>query len=322
MKTLENVFNSEKFIVRNNGKVTEEKNIIKEYSNFLKNKIGNVNGKIVVDFLGGAGVKAIEIFKEMGLDIIPLHDKPDASLYGFHRLEPWGELLNTAKETVKKEKADFGVAFDCDADRSVFISSAGKYVDSSIINGIFIKNILKIKKGKIVATFNCASELENFSKNLGGKLIWFRIGHSFIEEKIVEENALFAGEESSHFYFNEIYPFSDGILSTLYLSKILKETNRKFDELIKEIKFHPIESLYINAKTDENKIKVVEKLREKYPNSIDIMDGFKIKLNDIEWVLIRTSNTLPEVNLCVEAKNKKRLKELISKYSEIIKKQI
>lgn len=322
MKTVEDIFNSEKFIVGKEGKITKENNIIKDYAKFLKNKIGKVNGKIVVDFLGGAGVKATEIFKEIGLDIIPLHDKPDASLYGFHRLEPWGNLLNAVKKTVKKEKADFGVAFDCDADRSVFINSSGEYVDSSVINGIFIKNILKEREGKIIITFDCASELENFSKNLGGKLIRCRVGHSFIEEKVVKENALFAGEQSSHYYFNEIYPFSDGMLSTLYLSKILKETNKKFDELIKEIKFHPIEKLYIDAKTDKKKIEVVEKLRKKYPKSIDIMDGFKIELNDIEWVIIRASQTLPEVNLCIEARNKIRLKELTKKYSKIIRKEI
>jgi phosphomannomutase len=49
------------------------------------------------------------------------------------------------------------------------------------------------------------------------------------------------------------------------------------------------------------------------------MDGIKIKLNDIEWILIRTSQTNPEVNLCIEAKNEDRLKDLIAEYTKLIK---
>ena len=321
IEALENVFKSEDFI-EGKGKIIEKNNIIKDYRDFLKKKLGKIEGRIVVDFLGGAGLKNKETLDAFDIDVIPLHGKPDASLYGFHMLEPWGTLLNDAKKAVKKEKADFGVAFDADADRSIFISSKGEYVEPSTMIGIFIKYILERKKGNIVTTFDCASELEHFSKKLGGKHKWIRIGHNFIEKEVALEKALFGGEESSHYFFNEFYPFSDGILSTLYLCKILKETKKSFDELIKEIKFHPVEKIYINAKTDEKKIDVVEKLRSRYYKSLDIVDGFKIKLNKIEWVLIRSSQTLPEINLCIEARNKKRLDFLAKKYSDIIKKEL
>jgi len=322
MKNLESIFNSGKFII-GKGNIKENKNAIKEYAGFLENKFGKLKGKIVVDFLGGAGVNAVKIFKKIGLKVIPLHDKPDASLYGFHRLEPWGDLLNLTKETVKKEKADFGVAFDADADRSVFVDSSGNFVDPSVLNAIFVNDLLKKrKKGKIIATYDCASELENFVRELKSILLRSRIGHSFIEEKLVEEKAIFGGEQSSHFYFNIFYPFSDGILSTLYLVKILNETKKGLDELASQFKFYPIAKLYIDAGTDEIKIKTVEKIRKKYPNSIDIVDGFKISLNKTEWVLVRGSQTLPEVNLCIEAKNENRLSDLIKEYSEIIKEKI
>ena len=288
----------------------------------MKSKIGKVNKKVVVDFLGGVGVQVKESFKEMGLNIIPLHDKPDAKLYGFHRLEPWGDLLSPVKEAIKKENADFAVAFDCDADRCIFIDSLGNYVSPSIVDAIFIEYILKRKKGKVISTYDCATELEKFAKDRGGKLIWWRVGHGFIEQKCIEEKALFAGEQSSHFFFNEFYPFSDGTLSTLYLAKILSETGKTFDELISEINFHPIEKIYINAETDERKEKVIKELKKDFSKSQDIMDGFKVKLNDIEWILIRASQTLPEINLCIEAKNKKRLMELVEKYSKLIEQKL
>jgi len=321
-KDLEGILHSKKFISGKNGKVVEEKNAIKEYGNFIKDRIGKLDLKIVVDFLGGAGIKSSEVLRDLGLEVITLHEKPDASLYGFHKLESWGDLLDAAKETVKREKADFGVAFDADADRSIFISPSGNYIDPSVVHGIFTTNILKRKKGKIIATFDSAVELEKLSESRGGKLVWSRIGHNFIEQRILDEDALFAGEQSSHYYFNNFYPFSDGVLSTLILCKILKETKKSFDDLIKEIKFHPVVKLYIEAETDEKKIEVVEKLRKRYPDSTDIMDGFKIKINETEWVIIRGSQTLPEINLCIEALNEKRIKELVKEYSSIIKKEL
>jgi phosphomannomutase len=321
LEKLKNVFESENFL-KGRGRIEEDKKVLEEYTRFLQKKFGILKGRIVIDFLGGAGVIAANVFEDIGLNIIPLHDKPDPSLYGFHRLEPWGKLLNTAKKKVKREKVDFGVAFDCDADRSVFISPTGEYVDGSVMNGIFIEHILKRKKGEIIATYDCATELEKFAKKFNGKFSWCRVGHGFIEKKRLEENALFAGEQSSHFYFNEFYPFSDGILTTLYLAKILNETGEKFNELINRIKFHPVEKIYINAGNDEKKIRVVEELKKDFPKAMDIMDGFKIKLNNVEWILIRSSQTLPEINICAEGKNKKRLNEIVKKYSRLISEKL
>ena len=322
IKPFESTFNSGNFI-KGKGELVEEKNAIKDYSTFLRSKIGKLKGKVVVDFLGGGGVTAGDAFKKVGLDVVPLHDKPDASLYGFHRLEPWGDLLKFAESAVKKEKADFGVAFDSDADRSVFIDSSGNFVDPSVMNAIFIEYILNKRKGEnIVVTYDCATELEDFVKKFSGRLTWSRVGHSFIEQKVMDEKALFGGEQSSHFYFNIFYPFSDGILSTLYLSKILNDAGKTIDELASRIKFHPISKSYIDAKTDETKIRTVEKIRKEYPNALDIADGIKIILNSVEWVIIRTSQTLPEVNLCIEAKDEERLRELVEKYSRIIERKI
>ncbi len=319
IKIIEKIVESERFL-KGKGKVRKEKNPLKDYSKFLKDKIGKVKGKILIDFLGGAGSKAIPILRDMGLNLITLHEKPDASLYGFHKFEA-GNILNFAIKNVKKEKVDFGVALDCDADRSFFIDPKGDLIDPSIMCAIFIEDLLK-RKGKIVLTHDCASGLEKLVKKKNGKLVWSRIGHNFIEKKVWEERALFAGEESSHFYFNIFYPFSDGILSTLYLCKILNKTGKTLEELIKKVKLNPVKKIYINVVNDENKVKLIEKFREKFPKAIDVGDGVKVKLNKSEWVLIRLSQTLPEINLCAEARNEKRLREIVKKYSEIVRKYL
>jgi len=321
LEILRNVFSSGKFL-KGKGEM-EEREAINDYTNFLRERIGKIRGRIVVDFLGGSGTALTKAFREIGVDIKALHEKPDPSLYGFHRLEPMGDLIYSLSESIKDGKFDFGVALDCDADRAVFIDSHGNPIDSSVMCAIFIKEILKEKKGgKVVLTHDCASELDEFTRRLGGRVIRCRIGHNFVEQKVVEEKAVFGGEQSSHYYFSFFYPFSDGMLSTLYLCKILSETGKRLDELAQSISFHPIARVYINAKTDEKKFKVIQRIRKSYSKAIDVADGIKIKLNDIEWILIRASHTLPEINLCVEAKNEQRLKELIHKYSKLIRGEI
>jgi phosphomannomutase len=171
-------------------------------------------------------------------------------------------------------------------------------------------------------TIDCASEIKSIAEKLGGELIWWRIGHGFLEEKVLEEKALFAGEQTSHFYFNEFYPFSDGTLSTLYLAKILMKKRKKLSKFVDELKLHPTGKIYIDTASDETKNKVMEEMKKEFPESFELTDGLKIQLNKIEWVLIRPGHTMPAINLCAEGKNKKRLKQILQKYSKAINKKI
>jgi phosphomannomutase/phosphoglucomutase len=321
LEEIEKVYKYGKFL-KGKGEIT--KGIVKEpYKKFLKRKLGFNRKKVVVECFGTVGVIALPILKELGLDVISLHDKPDGKFFGFERPEPKGHNLNILKKTVKREEVDFGAAFDGDADRAVFIDDKGRELNGSIMSAIFIEYILeKRRRGRIVITPDCASEIDKIIEDSGGRTVWGRVGHGFIERRILYEKALFAGEQSSHFYFNEFYPFSDGILAILYLAKLLSKKGEKLSKIVNRIKMYPIEKIYINVRTDDNKKKVMKKIKKKYHDAKKMMDGIKIQLNKTEWVLIRASQTLPEINLCVEAKTKTRLRDLIQKYSKIIRKEI
>ncbi|MEM5800001.1 MAG: hypothetical protein QXD54_00230 [Candidatus Aenigmatarchaeota archaeon] len=321
IKEIERIFDSKNFL-EGKGSVLKYGNAIEDYKNFLFKRIGKLKGKIVVEFFGGAGTLANSLFKDFGLEVIGLHENPDKDFYGVERPEPKGENLKLLIQRVKEEKPLFGVAFDGDADRSIFVDDKGRELNGSIVSAIFVKNFLKKKKGKVILTADCASKLKKIVEKMKGKLIWWRVGHGFIERKCVEEKAIFAGEQSSHFYFNEFYPFSDGILATLLMVKVLNESKKKLSYFVDKIKLNPTEKIYINADDDEKKIKVIEKIKSEFPNALNLMDGVKIDLSEDEWVLIRASQTMPEINLCVEAKNEKRLKKLVKKYSDFIKEKL
>ena len=137
-------------------------------------------------------------------------------------------------------------------------------------------------------------------------------------------NALFAGEKSSHFYFGNFYPFSDGILATLLMAEIISKNN-KLSMMVDKIESYPTLNMYIDCKTHSKKKVVMKKLEKKFfeeYENIDTLDGLKIWLNEIEWVIIRSSNTMPSINLSIEAKNKDRLLKLKKYFSKIIEEQI
>jgi phosphomannomutase / phosphoglucomutase len=318
-KIVKEIYSSENFREGRGRMVNTD--AVKVYEHFVKSKMGVHKKKVVVECFGAAGVVGLPVLKKLGLNVVSLNDKPDGNFCGVERPEPMGENLNLLKATVIKEKADFGVAYDGDADRAVFIDNKGNEPNVSSIISIFVKYILsKGKGGSILLSDDVASEIEITAKRLGGKTTWWRIGHDFIEDESLKENDVFAAEQSSHLYFDEFYPFSDGILATVYMAKILSEEKKKLSDVVSKIKMHPIKKLYFNTKTDKDKYRIIGVLRKEYPKALDIVDGIKIKLNKVEWVLIRISQTNPEINLCIEAKDEKRMKGLIEKYSSMIRK--
>lgn len=305
------------------GQISEIDYALNDYIEYLARRINiEEKVKIAVECFNGSGSLITPmLFNYFDIETIPLNNSPKGDFGGI-RPEPKGENLTNLRNAVLKNKCNFGIAFDGDCDRGVFIDDKGQELIANIPGIIFIKDVLSKTKGKIVATIDCSSETEKIVNENGGLLIWSRIGHTFIEEELIKEKALFGFEQSSHFYFNTFYPFSDGILSALKMAEIVSKSGESLSQICDKIKINPIEKLYIKCANNQQKEQVMQKIRQTFPEGKDYVDGIKIALNDTEWVLIRASQTNPEINLCVEAKDSKRLKELVDKYKKIIEGQI
>lgn len=318
---LEKIFKFGKF-ASGNGKMTKG-SVIEIYRIFLKRKIGFIKKKIVVEFFGTVSVMALPILRDLGIDVVSLHEVPDGNFSGFERPDPQKPgNLKQLKVAVKENEADFGAAFDGDGDRAVFVDEKGNELNESLTMAIFIDNILRKKRGKVVVTHDSASGIEKIVDDLGGKMVWGQIGHGYMERRLVYERALFGGEQSGHISFNDFYPFSDGLLTILYLARLLTEDGEKLSKVAKRKAFsilNPVGKFYINVGTHENKVNAIKKLKKKYRDAQNVMGGIKINLNKAEWILMRPSANMPEINICIEAKNKKRLSQLKQKYTKIIK---
>ncbi|RLE98151.1 MAG: hypothetical protein DRJ63_08125 [Thermoprotei archaeon] len=288
---------------------------VEDYMDFVLSKVEVYKKiKVVVETFGGVINKVIPVLLEkLGAEYKILHSEIRGDFYGL-RPEPKGDNLDLLRREVLAFGADFGVAFDGDSDRSVFVDSKGRVLNGSQAGIVFVKHLVK-KGSTVVLTPDTSRVLEKVIKDLGGKVVYSRIGHGFIEEKVRDTNATIGIEQSSHFYFGYLYPFSDGILSTLIMAQIASQ--EKVSKIVDEHPAYPMEKIYIDAYSDEIKHKVVSILRKEHPDAVDIHDGFKVFLED-SWILIRVSQTMPEVNLVIEAPTEEKLVQLKNKYIEKI----
>jgi len=299
---------------RKRGELRRHEGIIQEYMDFVQNKIEiGKKLRIIADTTNGTcGLLVPSLFKRLGCEILTLNENPDGT-FPAHLPEPKEETLAELKKEVIKNKADFGVGYDGDGDRAVFVDDEGKIIPGDLVLLVFAKDVLqKSKGGKIVYELSCSMAVDEYVKKHGGIPIVERVGHTFIMDKMIAENALLGGETSSHFYFSECRGADDAIFASSKMAEILSKSGQKLSEIVGSLPRYP--SIYEkNFECPDNlKFAAIEKLKSRFKDYglkfLDI-DGVKL-LEEDGWVLLRPSNTEPIIRVSVEAKTEKKLKEL------------
>jgi phosphomannomutase len=157
-----------------------------------------------------------------------------------------------------------------------------------------------------------------------GIIVWCPVGMKNIEKELVDNKGMMAGEVSSHFYLNDFYPFSDGILACAKMAQILSQSKKMFSELIDELPQYCIKHSKYSCLNHEKKFQIFEKLKKEIIKKYKVndCDGMKFFLNQTDWVLIRPSNTEPLIRLTIEASKQKDLDKLFNDFEALIKKFI
>ena len=293
--------------------------IVQDYLDYLKNNFSGFKKskrplKIVVDCGNGtAGIAAPVILKSLGCDVTELFCDSDGNFPNHHPDPTIPKNLDALIKKVKEAKADFGAAYDGDADRIGVVDENGEIIWGDKLMIIFSRDILKKKPG---ATFisevkSSQTMYDDITKNGGNAIMW-KTGHSLIKAKMKEAGALLAGEMSGHIFFADRYlGYDDAIYATCRLAEILAESNKKTSELLSDVpKTYSTPEIRIDC-PDEKKFQIVEAAKERFRKEYKIIDvdGVRILFND-GWGLIRASNTQPVLVMRFEANSEKRLKEI------------
>lgn len=275
--------------------------------------------KIVADAGNGMAGKIVpEIYKNLPCQITPLYFKLDGS-FPEHQPNPLESKNTTAlRRKIVQIKADFGMAFDGDADRVFFFDEKGKTISSSIIGSLVIDYLLKKKKKeKILYNTVCSDIVPETIKKHGTQAIQERVGHSIIKATMRRKNILFGVEHSGHFYYRDLFFIDCTMLTALLITQIVSGQNQPFSELIKPYqKYFKIEETNTAVKNKTTKIKQLERLYKDGRQSK--LDGLTVRYKDW-WFNVRPSNTEPVLRLNLEAKSEKLMKEKKKELLKIIR---
>ena len=186
--------------------------------------------KVVVDFGNGiAGPVYGAALKKAGAEVISLFEKPDGT-FPNHIADPSNhETLKTLQETVRKEKAACGIAFDGDGDRVGFVDEEGRIIAPDYLLLLLAEDHLRRNPGSpIVYTVSMSSILETEVKRLGGKPIMCPVGHSFVEHTMRRQGGQLGGEQSGHFFCGEeFYGHDDALVAALRILSIFSQKKEK-----------------------------------------------------------------------------------------------
>lgn len=299
------------------GKASRVEDARGRYIEFVKASGGNADLeglKMVLDCAHGAGYSiAPRAFQELGARVVPLNDRPDG--YNINRncgaLHP--EMLQAR---VRKEKADFGIALDGDADRCIIVDEKGRVVNGDQLLALFAERLLgqeKLQGRIVVSTVMANSALEAHLTSLGIRMLRTPVGDKFVVERMLKMGASLGGEQSGHLIFGEHLYSADGTLSGMQLAALLAEKGKKLSKLCT---LEPWPQVLVNLRVKEKK-------------PLEKMKGVQAAIRNAERelagtgrVLVRYSGTESLARVMVEGKGKKQVEGLAKEIAGEIRKSL
>lgn len=278
--------------------------------------------KVVVNPNFGVGGMIFEKIIQTGnlpIELIKLNFDPDGT-FPKGRPDPFiPENRVEFSELVKTTGADLGITWDADSDRVFFCADGGLFVEPYFLNTILIEQMLKKNPGeKIVYDPRYTWALIDSIKKNGGTPVISRVGHSYIKEKLKEENALFGGESSGHTYYRDYWYSDCGMIPPMQVLEYLSETNQKLSEIVKPILENYFISGEINSDVTDKEGKM-NQIAEKYTDAeISRLDGVAVEYKDWRFC-VRPSNTESLLRLTLEAKTKELMEQKRDEVLSIIR---
>lgn len=304
----------------------EKKNIWDDYA---KHCLSFIEPKKIKSFkivanpnfgLAGKVLDKIEKEGKLNLDIKALNYEPDGS---FPKGRPDPLIPDNRLETeklIKETKADFGVAWDADADRCFFFDEKGEFIDGYFIVALLAKIILRGTEGeKVIIDPRMVFATKEAILSSRGVPLVNKVGHTFIKERMRKENAIFAGENSAHLYFRDNYYCDNGMIPFLLILQEISISGAKLSELVAEWRDRIFVSGEINFRVKDVK-KIFQALAEKYSDGHkDETDGLSIEYKDWRFN-VRASNTEPLLRLNIESYSQEKLEKVKTQIIGLIEK--
>jgi phosphomannomutase len=260
------------------------------------------------------------ILERLPIDAVPYFFEPDGT---FPNHEPNPLLPENREFIVAKtleDGADFGVAFDGDADRCFLVDDTGEFVPGDFITTLLAESILKKEPGgKVIYDVRASWAVPDTIERAGGVPLINRVGHAFIKQRMRQEDAVFAGEVSGHYYFRDFSQADSGVVPFLLMLELVSERGQKLSEILRPLRERYFITGELNTPVPDVAVKLQE-LKERFgrEGKVSHLDGISIDAED--WHMnVRPSNTEPLLRLNLEARTREQMERKRDEVLDVIR---
>ncbi len=270
---------------------------------------------VVIDPANGVGaLSAPYLLRDLGCSVTTINANIDGT-FPNRPPEPRPENLRDLENVVKTVGADFGVAFDGDADRAIFVDNKGQVQwgdrTFALIEGDFLQ---KNKGASVVTPVSSSQVVKDVADRHGGVLVWTRVGSTIVSHTMQKIRASLGGEENGGVFYGPHQPVRDGPMTTALVLKIMAEAGRDLSDLIEELPRYYLEKGKAECPEEQKPLVMKTFAAEVKHLKPQTIDGLKIRFPDRSSILIRPSGTEPVYRFYAEAPTKGKAFELVREY--------
>lgn len=267
---------------------------------------------------GAAGTAITKIAEYYKLELTKLNFEQNGN-FPKGAPDPLKEANRTETEAlVKAGQFDLGVSWDADADRCFFYDEKGNFVQPYYISGLLIEYFLTRNPGsKILVDPRLRWLPQNLVSEMSGELIINKSGHSFIKERMRDEDVLFGAETSAHYFFKDLWYTDNGMVPFIIMLELLSASGKPLSELTAKFQstFFSIPETNFTVLSVPS---VLATIKGRYSDGkIDEIDGLSVEYADWRFN-IRGSNTEPLLRLNLEAKSRVLTEQKFAELTEVI----
>ncbi len=306
------------------GTITQRE-VLQEYAQYLRELVDCSQLRpltVAVDAGNGmAGHTVPAVLGPLPMTVEPLYFELDGN-FPNHEANPLDPAnLVDLQEHVRTTGADIGLAFDGDADRCFVVDERGEPVSPSAVTALVASRVLARAPGStIIYNLITSRAVPELVRELGGDPVRTRVGHSFIKQEMAERGAVFGGEHSAHYYFQDFWCADSGMLAGLHVLAALGEQDRPLSELMAQYTRYAAsgEINFTVADAEERTAAVCAAFADRTV-AVDRLDGVTVDLADGAWFNLRASNTEPLLRLNVEATDETAVAALCEEILAIVR---
>ncbi len=284
------------------------RNLLDDFSRHVRSFI-STDGlrplKVVADTANGMGGLVVpEVFKELPFELEVMYPELDGT-FPNHEANPIeAKNLVDLQARVLETGADIGLAFDGDADRVFLVDENARPVSGSLTTALLARSILAANPGaKVIHNLICSKAVPEVISEAGGVAVRSRVGHSFIKETMARESAVFGGEHSAHYYFQDNWRADSGLIASVMVLEQLGRYDGPLSELLAPLDRYAASGEINTRVSDVAGVidHVARHFASTYDHAVsDRLDGLTVDLGDW-WFNLRPSNTEPLLRLNLEA---------------------